>query len=71
MGVVSRDHPQRCIYPGCDRPVVGPHALGGPPSAFCDLEEHNALSAHQERQRRAGTAGAQSDHDDEEVDRGR
>jgi hypothetical protein len=25
--------------------------LGGPPSAFCDLEEHNALTAHQERRR--------------------
>ncbi len=43
-----------CIYPGCDRPAVGPHLLGGPPSSFCDLEEHNALTAHQERQRRAG-----------------
>jgi hypothetical protein len=41
-----------CIYPGCDRPAVQ-HPLGGPPSAFCDLEEHNALSAHQERQRLA------------------
>ncbi|HEX4720478.1 MAG TPA: hypothetical protein VH300_18305 [Thermoleophilaceae bacterium] len=42
---------QTCLYPGCDRPVVPPHALGGPPSSFCDLEEHNALTAHQERQR--------------------
>ena len=41
----------RCIFPGCERPVVPAHALGGPPSAFCDLEEHNALSAHLERQR--------------------
>jgi hypothetical protein len=32
----------RCIYPGCD---------GGPPSAFCDREDHNALTAHQERVR--------------------
>jgi hypothetical protein len=60
--------PNSCIYPGCDRPVVGPHTLGGPPSAFCDLEEHNALSAHQERQRLARGA-ENSDH--EEVDRGR
>jgi hypothetical protein len=30
-----------CIYPG------------GPQPAFCDLEEHNALTAHQERQRLA------------------
>lgn len=42
-----------CIYPGCERPVLPPHALGGPPSSFCDLEEHNALTAHQERQRLA------------------
>ena len=40
-----------CIYPGCERPVVPPHPLGGPASSFCDLEEHNALTAHQERQR--------------------
>jgi carbon-monoxide dehydrogenase large subunit len=41
-----------CIYPGCDRPVVGAHAAGGPPSAFCDREDHNALMAHLERKRR-------------------
>ena len=32
-----------------------PHPLGGPQPAFCDLEEHNALTAHQERQRLANT----------------
>jgi hypothetical protein len=42
---------QTCIYPGCERPPVPAHALGGPQSAFCDLEEHNALTAHQERER--------------------
>ena len=42
-----------CIYPGCERPAVPPHPLGGPQPAFCDLEEHNALSAHQERERLA------------------
>jgi hypothetical protein len=42
-----------CIYPGCGRPAVPPHELGGPQPAFCDLEEHNALTAHQERQRLA------------------
>jgi len=40
-----------CIYPGCERPAVPPHPLGGPQPAFCELEEHNALSAHQERAR--------------------
>ena len=43
--------PKTCIYPGCDRPAVPPHPLGGPQPSFCDLEEHNALTAHQERQR--------------------
>jgi hypothetical protein len=38
-----------CIYPGCDRPVVPAHQAGGPPSAFCDREDHNALTAHQRR----------------------
>ena len=42
-----------CIYPGCGRPAVPPHVLGGPQPSFCDLEEHNALTAHQERQRLA------------------
>jgi hypothetical protein len=40
-----------CIYPGCSRPAVPPHPLGGPQPSFCDLEEHNALTAHQERVR--------------------
>jgi hypothetical protein len=40
-----------CIYPGCKRPSVPPHPLGGPQPSFCDLEEHNALTAHQERVR--------------------
>ncbi len=43
--------PKLCIYPGCERPAAPPHPLGGPQPAFCDLEEHNALTAHQERQR--------------------
>jgi hypothetical protein len=49
-----------CIYPGCERPAVPPHPLGGPQPSFCDSEEHNALSAHQERQRlaRQRSAGA-------------
>jgi len=45
-----------CIYPGCERPAVPPHPLGGPQPSFCDREEHNALSAHQERQRLAREA---------------
>ena len=40
-----------CIYPGCDRPAVPPHPMGGPQPAFCDLDEHNARTAHQERRR--------------------
>jgi hypothetical protein len=30
---------------------VPAHPAGGPQPAFCDLEEHNALTAHQERRR--------------------
>ena len=40
-----------CIYPGCERPAVPAHPMGGPQPAFCDLEEHNALTAHLERKR--------------------
>ena len=45
-----------CIYPGCERPAVPPHPLGGPQPSFCDLEEHNARSAPPERQRLARKA---------------
>ena len=54
-----------CIYPGCDRPAVPPHPLGGPQPSFCDLEEHNALTAHLERQRLAREA--ESDDTGQEV----
>ncbi len=57
--------PKICIYPGCDRPAVPPHPLGGPQPSFCDLEEHNALSVHQERQRLAREA--ESDDTGQEV----
>ena len=49
----SEQHGKTCIYPGCERPAAPAHPLGGPQPAFCDLEEHNALTAHQERQRLA------------------
>ncbi len=52
--IPAGDHPKKiCIYPGCERPAVPPHLLGGPQPSFCDLEEHNVLTAHQERQRLA------------------
>ena len=47
-----------CIYPGCKRPAVPPHPLGGPQPSFCELEEHNALTAYQERQRLAREASS-------------
>jgi hypothetical protein len=50
---MSEASTKMCIYPGCGRPAVPPHPLGGPQPSFCDLEAHNALSAHQERQRLA------------------
>ena len=43
-----------CIYPGCERPAVPPHPLGGPRPSFCELEEHTALTAHLERKRLQG-----------------
>jgi hypothetical protein len=55
---------KQCIYPGCERPAVPPHPVGGPQPAFCDLEEHNALTAHQERQRLRSRTEA--NHDEEE-----
>jgi hypothetical protein len=51
MGAVSEAAEKTCIYPGCERPAAPPHPLGGPQPSFCDLEEHNALTAHQERVR--------------------
>jgi hypothetical protein len=58
-----------CIYPGCERPAVPPHPLGGPQPSFCELEEHNALTAHQERQRLACEAEL-TQRDNQEVHRG-
>ena len=53
---MTPNEPKLCIYPGCERPAVPPNPLGGPQPAFCDLEEHNALTAHQERHRLANEA---------------
>lgn len=58
-----------CIYPGCERPAVPSHPLGGPQPSFCEKEEHNALTAHQERQRLAREAKA-GQRDNQEVQRG-
>jgi hypothetical protein len=54
-----------CIYPGCDRPAAPAHPQGGPQPAFCDLDEHNALTAHQERRRLASAAGSGDDEEDQ------
>ncbi len=43
-------------------PTAPPHPQGGPRPAFCDLEDHNVLTAHQERQRLASA----ENRDDEE-----
>jgi hypothetical protein len=40
---------------------VPPHPLGGPQPSFCDLEQHNALSAHQERERLASMEDSDDD----------
>ena len=55
-----------CIYPGCERPAVPPDPRGGPQPAFCHLDEHNALSAHLERQRLAADKQAKSDGENED-----
>jgi hypothetical protein len=60
-GVVSTAEPKICIYPGCERPAVPPHPLGGPQPSFCEKEEHNALSAHLERQRLARETTTEED----------
>jgi hypothetical protein len=52
--------PKLCIYPGCEQPAAPPNPLGGPQPAFCDREEHNALTAHQERQRLANLGDPQT-----------
>ena len=46
-----------------DTPAVPPHPLGGPQPAFCELEEHNALRAHQERVRRAALTTPDSEEE--------
>jgi hypothetical protein len=56
---------ETCIYPGCERPAAPPHPMGGPRPAFCDLEEHNALTAHQEREHLAASS-TDPDHQEED-----
>jgi hypothetical protein len=50
---MSESSAKTCIYPGCERPAVPPHPLGGPQPSFCELEQHNALTVYHERQRLA------------------
>ena len=61
--MVDRVSEKTCIYPGCERPAVPAHPLGGPQPAFCDREDHNALTAHQERQRLAALADREDKED--------
>jgi hypothetical protein len=55
---MSETKVQMCIFPGCDRPAVPAHELGGPQPHFCDLEEHNAGSTHLARKAAAAAADA-------------
>jgi hypothetical protein len=57
--------PKICIYPGCERPAAPPHPMGGPQPAFCDLEDHNALTTHLERKRLAEAASKEEENDGE------
>ena len=49
--------PLVCLFPGCENPAVPPTNKSdiptrqGPPPRYCELEEHNAASAHIERKR--------------------
>ena len=61
---MSETATKTCIYPGCERPAVPANPLGGPQPAFCDLEEHNALTAHQERERLASRTTATNEEDE-------
>jgi hypothetical protein len=56
-------NPKICIYPGCERPAVPAHLLGGPQPSFCDSEEHNVLTAHQQRQRLAQQSATEDKED--------
>ena len=53
-----------CLYPGCENPAVPPPnktenpKRQGPPPRYCELEEHNAASAHLERKRLEAEAAA-------------
>lgn len=62
---MSTSTTKTCIYPGCERPAVPPHPLGGPQPAFCDSEEHNALSAHHERRRLESETRANDDEENQ------
>ncbi|MCA1682925.1 MAG: hypothetical protein LC685_02875 [Actinobacteria bacterium] len=53
---MSETEEKICIFPGCERPAVAAHELGGPQPHFCDLEEHNAASTHLARQAAADEA---------------
>jgi hypothetical protein len=64
MSETSETPGKTCIYPGCDRPAVPPLPQGGPQPSFCELEEHNALTAHQERQRLAKESSPDAGDDD-------
>jgi hypothetical protein len=65
MAETTTDAEETCIFPGCDRPRVARHELGGPRPHFCDLEEHNAHSTHLARKagdddEAAASAGSQA-----------
>jgi hypothetical protein len=54
---MSETEQKTCIYPGCERPAVPPHELGGPEPHYCDLEEHNAGSTFLARKAEAAASG--------------
>ena len=63
---MTEEEPVICIYPGCDREAIPPHPKGGPRPQYCDLEEHNAFTAHQAHERAAAESSQPSGGGDAE-----
>jgi hypothetical protein len=40
-----------CVFPGCDRAAEPRSSATGKSPAYCDLPEHNWMTAHHERRR--------------------
>jgi hypothetical protein len=62
-GETQPDEQVICLFPGCEREAVPPPKAAnqgrtGPPPRYCDDEDHNASSTHQELKRLQDEASA-------------